>query len=238
MLQICDALLAVEAAFLRVENLRIHDNHSSGASIRLRDCRFARVERCTIENYQRVATDDRTTNPLYGYAFRCLDGNGILVRGGRGHQLLDNRIIEQRLLPTREVKERHRLGELVEGRQPKKFGELGREMERTRFARNWGGDPAVSGSYAIRIDRGQLASNPGIRDALVQGNIVTDAGKDGVLVDGKVTFPKPRYRYAFYMELPNAGEAGGRYPKNIHVLDNLFDAGAVGIANVPLPYRK
>ena len=357
-----DGVEATAAAFLRVENLRIHDNHSAGAGIRLQNCRFARVERCIIENYKRVTVDDRTTSPLYGYAFRCLDGNGIIVRGGRGSQILDNHIIENRLLPTREIKKLHRLGELADGRQPTKFGELGREMERTKFARNWhqgsaivvtgpeeteftrvsgnylencaqgidlhcdralvthntinrgmigikamhgsrhlviaenmitrvdlwgimlgpgasshsavpakeniparpanndgavrlvgniisdygegneywnwGGDPEVSSSYAIRIDRGQLTSNPGIRDVLVQGNIVTDSEKEGVIVNGQVTHPKPRYRYAFYIELPNGGEAEGRYPKNIQVFDNLFDIGTDGVSNVPLPYGK
>lgn len=103
---------------------------------------------------------------------------------------------------------------------------------------NWGGDVGVSSSFALRIDRGQLASNPPISDVLVQGNIVTDPGKDGVLVDGKLTNPKPRYRHAFYIELPKPGEPDGRYPKNIHVLDNLFEPGTDGVANVPLPYQK
>ena len=357
-----DAIHAADVAFLRVENVRIHDNHSSGASIRLQDCRFGRVSGCVIENYKRLAIDDRTTSPLHGYAFRCLDGAGIVVNHGHGSQILDNHIIENRLLPTREIKERHRLGELTEGRQTTRFGELGRAMERARFVRqwhqgsaivvsgpkdtdfsrvsgnylencaqgidlhcdntivanntvhrgmigikamhgsrhliisenvlnrvdlwgimvgpgaashaaepatngrparaantdggirvvgnlisdygygneywNWGGDPEVGSSFAIRVDRGQLPSNPGIRDVLVQGNIVTDAGQDGVLMDGVLTHPKPRHRYAFYIELPNKGEADYHYPKSIHVLDNLFAPGASGVANVPLPYRN
>jgi len=357
-----DAVQAADADFLRVENLRIHDNHSSGASVRLKNCRFARVERCIIEDYKRVTIDDRTANALYGYAFRCLDGNGVIIQGGRGNWILDNHIIEHRLLPTRENKERHQLGDLTEGRQPTQFGELGRALEKSRFARNWhqgsaivvtgpeetdftrvagnylencaqgidlhcdralvthntvnggmigikamhgsqhlvisenllnrvdlwgimvgpgaashhaepaaegkaarpantdgaarivgnvisdygygneywnwGGDTGVSGSFAIRIDRGQIASNPPISDVLVQGNIVSDPGKDGVLVDGKLTNPKPHYRYAFYVELPKPGEPDGRYPKRIHVLDNLFDPGIDGAANVPLPYQK
>jgi len=357
-----DAVLAVDAEFLRIENVRIHNNHSGGASVRLQNCRFARVERCLIEDYKRVTVDDRTASELYGYAFKCLDGNGVIVQGGRANWILDNQIIERRLLPTREIKERHQLGELTEGRQPTRFGELGRALEKSRFARNWhqgsaivvtspedtdftrvagnylencaqgidlhcdralvthnsvnggmigikamhgsrhlvisenmlsridlwgimlgpgsashhteagaegraarpantdgavrvvgniiseygygneywnwGGDAGVSSTYAIRIDRGQLASNPPISDVLVQGNIVTDPGRDGVLVDGKLTKPKPRYRYAFFIELPNSGEPVGRYPKNIHVVDNVFEPGTDGEANVPLPYRK
>ncbi|MEO8352457.1 MAG: right-handed parallel beta-helix repeat-containing protein [Chthoniobacteraceae bacterium] len=132
-----DGVEATNAAFLRLEGLRIHDNHSAGASISLHDCRFARIERCTIQNYKCIAIDDRTHEPLYGYAFRCINGSGIVVRGGRGTRITDNFVIEDRLLPTREVKERYRLGELADGRQPTKFGDLGREMERTHFARNW-----------------------------------------------------------------------------------------------------
>jgi hypothetical protein len=357
-----DAVLAADVEYFRVENFRIHDNHSSGASVRLQNCRFARIERCTIEDYKRVTVDDRTASPLYGYAFRCLDGNGVIVQGGRGNWILDNHIIEHRLLPTRKIKERHQLGDLTEGRQPTRFGELGRALEKTRFARNWhqgsaivvtgpeetdftrvagnylencaqgidlhcdraivthntvnggmigikamhgsrhlvisenilnrvdlwgimlgpgaashhaepaaegkaarpantdgavrlvgnvisdygygneywnwGGDGGVGSSFAIRIDRGQLASNPPIADVLVQGNIVSDPGKDGVLVDGKLTNPKPRYRHAFHIDLPKSGEPDEHYPRNIHVLDNLFEPGTDGVANVPLPYQK
>ena len=59
-----------------------------------------------------------------------------------------------------------------------------------------------------------------------------------MLVDGKLTQSKPRYRYAFYIELPKPEEPDGRYPKNIHVLSNLFEPGTDGVANVPLPYQK
>ncbi len=357
-----DAIEATGAAFTRIENVQIVDNHSSGASVRLQDCRFGRITGCVIENYKRVAVDDRTTSSLHGYAFRCLDGAGIVISHGRGHQILDNHILEHRLLPTRETKERHRLGELTEGRQPTRFGELGRAMERARFVRqwhqgsaivvsgpedtefirvagnymencaqgidlhcdntivanntvnrgmigikamhgsrhlvisdnilsrvdlwgimvgpgaashaaepaaqgrparpantdggirvvgnliadygygneywNWGGDPEVSSSFAIRIDRGQLTSNPGIRDVLVQGNIVTEGGQDGVVNAGEISHPQPRHRYAFYLELPNKDESDYRYPKNIQVLDNLFTPGTSGVGNVALPYHK
>lgn len=148
-----DAVLATDAEFFRVENVRIHDNHSGGASVRLQNCRFARVERCTIKDYKRVTVDDRTANALYGYAFRCLDGNGVIVQGGRGNWILDNHIIEHRLLPTREIKERHQLGDLTEGRQPTRFGELGRALEKSRFARNWhqGSAIVVTGPRGNRL---------------------------------------------------------------------------------------
>jgi len=356
-------IYAEQSDYLKLKDLRVIDNHSRTAAVRLEASSHGRIENCEVVNYKRITVDDRTLGPLYGYAFRCIDGTGIGVSSCIGTFILNNRIIENRLLPTRETADEHHLGQLTQGKAPTKFGELGRWVEKasfaqhwhqgsaiavtgpehTRFTRisgnyiensaqgidihsdnfictentvnhgmmgmkamhgsrngiiannlfshvdlwgimlgpgaashhaqtgqdglserpanadggiivtgnvisdfggghefwNWGGDgPDAAASAVIRIERGQLAANPALSDVLIQGNIITNAGDEGVVKDGQVTNPKPRYRYAVLIETQPADSTEGHYPANIRVGENLFEPGLDGICNVPLPSIK
>lgn len=51
----------------------------------------------------------------------------------------------------------------------------------------------------IRFETGQSPDNPPLRDVIIQGNVVYDSGRDGVLVGGAVKVLPPRYRYAVHM---------------------------------------
>lgn len=88
---------------------------------------------------------------------------------------------------------------------------------------NWEG----SRGSVISLESGQLAENPVMTDVLVQGNIVYDSGKDGVLVDGKPEKIGPRYEYAVFMT-PEPR------PQGIVFRDNVFQPGRSGVSNVPL----
>ena len=68
------------------------------------------------------------------------------------------------------------------------------------------------------------------------GNLVTDTERLSVLENGKVTFPKPRYHYAIFLERPASPADGSHFPQNIRIENNLFDPGIAGISNVPLPF--
>jgi len=122
-----------------IEDVRIVDNRSQHASIALEDCKACRVTGCEVRNYKCIAVDDRTApgESLYGYAFHCIDGTGITVRNSMGISLVDNRIIEDALLPTRDMLEKHHLGELTEGKYPSKPGTLGQEAARNGRVSNW-----------------------------------------------------------------------------------------------------
>ncbi len=354
------AVDAQRSDHLRLEGLRILDNHTRSAAIRLEDSSHGRIENCEITNYKRIAIDDRSQKPLLGYAFRCIDGTGIGVSDCVGTFILNNRIIERRILPTRKIQEQHHLGQLIEGKLPTKFGELGRWVQEAGFAQhwhqgsaifvtgpnhttftrisgnyienaaqgidihsdnfictdnivnhgmmgmkamhgsrngiiarnlfshvdnwgimlgpgsasrpaeaahddrpareansdgamvvsdnvianfggghefwNWGGTgPDAAASAVIRVERGQLSTNPPLSDVLIKGNIITNSGDEGVVENGQVTHPKPRYRYAVLIDSPPAGSGDRHYPVNIRVIDNLFDPGLNGLCNIPLP---
>ncbi len=47
---------------------------------------------------------------LLGYAFRCIDGTGIVVDRSQGTLIQGTTIVEEHLRPTPELKAEHRLG--------------------------------------------------------------------------------------------------------------------------------
>jgi hypothetical protein len=142
-------------ANLRVEGVKVIDNHSYAGSIRLRNCSYARIENCYILNYKRIGIDDRTRSPELGYAFQCIDGTGIGVKESIGTMILNNQVIEQRLLPTRENMDKYQLGKLIEGKMPTKFGPLGKWVEKAGAAKHWhqGSAILVSGPEKTTFSR-------------------------------------------------------------------------------------
>ncbi len=108
-----EAILAIRSRDLVIENVRVIDNWSVAGTISLRDCRDARISRCIVRNYMRVSVDDRTRSEDWGYAFRCTDGTGISLDRCSGCLIEGNRIVEERLVPTRGVKEQFGLGDFV-----------------------------------------------------------------------------------------------------------------------------
>ena len=140
---------------VRVEGVKVIDNHSYAGSIRLRNCSNACIENCYILNYKRIGIDDRTRSPELGYAFQCIDGTGISVGDCVGTMILNNRVIEQRLLPTRENMEKYGLGKLIEGKMPTKFGPLGLWVEKAGMAKHWhqGSAILVSGPEKTTFSR-------------------------------------------------------------------------------------
>lgn len=108
-----EAILAIRCRDLVIENVRVLDNWSVAGAISLRDCRDARISRCLVRNYMRISVDDRTRSEDWGYAFRCTDGTGISLDRSSGCLIEGNRIVEERLVPTREVKEQFGLGDFV-----------------------------------------------------------------------------------------------------------------------------
>jgi hypothetical protein len=108
-----EAIVAIRCRDLVIENVRVLDNWSNAGTISLRECRDARISRCLVRNYMRVSIDDRTTSEDWGYAFRCTDGTAIGLDRSSGCLIEGNRIVEERLVPTREVRDQHGLGDFV-----------------------------------------------------------------------------------------------------------------------------
>lgn len=105
---------------------------------------------------------------------------------------------------------------------------------------NWGGATTdQAGSYAIRLDRGQLPANPPLADVLIVGNMVYDSAKRSGPGEGAAdtahASAKPRYRLALFVERSAAGdERKPTAPTHITVRGNHFDPGSAGISNIEI----
>ncbi len=132
-----EAVLAIDCRDLVLENLRVVDNRTAAAAIALRACAGAQVRHCRILNYMRISIDDRTGSPDWGYAFRCIDGTGIAVNDGSRAVLIEgNRIVEENLLPTPEVKQKFGLGKFVK-KNPQKGAIFGQKAWDDEYVNNW-----------------------------------------------------------------------------------------------------
>lgn len=182
-------ILINDARRVTLAGVTVRDAAARDAAVEIRASDSVTVQGCTVLNYQCLAVDDRTESPLYGYAFRCIDGTGILVNESTAVSLLDNRVVEESWLATRENMEKFRLGQLCDGRQPMRPGKLGEGAVRAGRVNNWhqGSAITVTGPEKTRqvIVRGNQIRNAaqGIDlhtdNTIVSGNIV-DHGMIGI----------------------------------------------------------
>ncbi|MCA9415018.1 MAG: right-handed parallel beta-helix repeat-containing protein [Candidatus Omnitrophica bacterium] len=144
---------------VEIRGLRIIENRSPRGCIVVANCKEMRIDECTIRNYKTMTIDDRTNNPeLSGYAFRSVDGTGIKVHHSQGIEIVGNRIIEDRYLPTKEVRDEYKLGDLTI--KPEKPGRLmPQDVFDTGYTNNWHQGAAVQVSGPEDTDRILIRGN-------------------------------------------------------------------------------
>lgn len=196
-------LLVSDTRRISVQSVRIEHNHSQRGAVELRGVSEATITACEVLDYKRIGLDDRTGPPnstaaeLYGYAFRCLDGTGILIADSRWVTVDACRIVERRLHPTRETRDAHGLGDLVDGRYPATTGRLATGVLRRRYARNWhqGSAILISGpsTTAHVMVRDTLIDNAG-QGIDIHADEVTCLGNriDGAMIGIKATHGSSR----------------------------------------------
>jgi len=108
-----EGIIAIKCRDLVIENVRVIDNRSPAGAITLRESQNCRISRCLVRNYMRLSIDDRTKSEGYGYAFNCTNGTGISVSYSTGTLIEGNRVIEENLVPTPEIKAKNKLGDYV-----------------------------------------------------------------------------------------------------------------------------
>lgn len=153
-----EGVIVLRCRDARLDNVRVIDNRSTAGSLTLRNCEGAIVRDCLIDNYMRISVDDRTASPFYGYAFRCIDGTGIVLEDCLGTLLQGNRVIEHHLLPTPEVKEQFGLGKFT-----KKNAEKGTLIQQkvwdAEYVNNWHQGSGIVINNPRVADRTQLLGN-------------------------------------------------------------------------------
>lgn len=108
-----EGILVLRSRDVVIDNVRVLDNATNSAAIAIRESHRCRITHSLIRNYMRISVDDRTASEDWGYAFRCTDGSGISIGACTGTLIEGNTIVEERLLPTREILEEHKLGQFV-----------------------------------------------------------------------------------------------------------------------------
>jgi len=166
---------------LTLRNVRVVDCRSRSGAIAFQDATNCTIEQCEVLNYKRIAVDDRTDNPEHwGYAFHAIDGTGIEVKSSTGTVIRDNRVLEENLLPTREVKERYHLGTLTEGAHPSVQGKFAASAFANGYVSNWHQGSAV------------LVSGSDVHHTIISGNYIQNSAQgidlhsDNVVVTGNV----------------------------------------------------
>ena len=132
----CEGILAIRCRDLVIDNVRVIDNRTRSGAITLRECQDSRVSLCLVRNYMRVSIDDRTGNKDWGYTFHCTDGTGISVSYSTGILIEGNRVVEENLVPTPEIKGAHKLGDFVK-RNPQKGAVVSQQAWDAGYTDNW-----------------------------------------------------------------------------------------------------
>ena len=155
---------AIEAINLRdcqdlvLDNVTVLNHRTRSGVFYLLNCRNATIRNCTITNYMRIAVDDRTASPDWGYAFHCINGTGIVVNASTGTLIQGNRITETELLPTPEVQQQHQLGQFVKKNETK--GTLtSQETWERESVKNWHQGSAIIVTSPTASDRTQILGN-------------------------------------------------------------------------------
>lgn len=149
-----EGIVGIRCRDLVIENVRVLDNRTRSGAITLRECAGARISRCTVRNYMRVSVDDRTRSPHWGYAFNCTDGTGISVVQCSGTLIEGNRVTEENLRPTPEIRAKYKLGDWVK-KNPEKGTIINQEAWERAYSDNWqqGSGIVVSAPEASDLTR-------------------------------------------------------------------------------------
>jgi hypothetical protein len=96
-----------------VADVQVLENWGNSGAFVVADSARVVIRGCVIRNYSRISIDDRTKTSFLGYAFNCIDGTGLVLRNVTAAMVTGNRVIEQRMRPTPELKAKYALGHYV-----------------------------------------------------------------------------------------------------------------------------
>jgi hypothetical protein len=98
---------------LTIDGVSVVNNCGENAGLKIEHCKGVTVRNCLVRDYKAVTMDDRTRDPNAGYAFKCIDGNGMKFADCQTAQITNNRIIETALRATKENRDKYDLGRVT-----------------------------------------------------------------------------------------------------------------------------
>lgn len=153
-----EALRAQNCRDLVIENVKVINNRTKSGAILVTDSRTTRISRCLVRNYMKVSIDDRTQGDVSGYAFRCTDGTGIMVRYCQGTLIEGNHVIEETYFPSKESRDKFKLGAFVK-KNPQKGPHLSQQAWEAGYTDNWRQGSAIQVTAPETSDFTRLLGN-------------------------------------------------------------------------------
>jgi hypothetical protein len=133
-----------------LNEVQLPDNRGDLATVYIRCCSGVRIQDCLVRNYSRISIDDRRRRPGYpdfdvvgGYAFNTISGTGIGIRACNGVLLRNNRVIEDVMIPTPELKAKYKLG-AFSAKEAKKGTGLPQTMWDAEYNNAWHQGSAIA----------------------------------------------------------------------------------------------
>jgi Right handed beta helix region len=143
---------------VKIDNVRIADNRGDLASIFAAYCKGLQIRNCSVQNYSRIAIDDRTTIPHLGYAFTAINGTGMLIRHSTDTLIQNNRIIETIMIPTPELQKKYQLGKFTK-KAAQRGQQASQEMWDAEYFNGWHQGAAIQITKGETSDYVQLIGN-------------------------------------------------------------------------------
>ena len=108
-----NGIFAAHCDGLTIDGVSVVNNCGENAGLKIEHCTRLVVRDCLVRDYKALAVDDRTRNPEAGYAFKCVDGNGMKFMDCKGAQITNNRIVETVFRATKENRDKYDLGKVT-----------------------------------------------------------------------------------------------------------------------------
>ena len=182
-----NGIFATSCDGLTIDGVSVVNNCGENAGLKIEHCTRLTVRNCLVRDYKALAVDDRTRDPEAGYAFKCVDGNGMKFMDCKGAQITNNRIIETVFRATKENRDKYDLGKVtVVPDKPGRYTPKG--LKENPYTSNWhqgsalffgeqGEGAVLSGNY---IENAAQGFDIHADHVTVTGNIV-----DGAVVGAK-----------------------------------------------------
>lgn len=165
---------------LTIDGVSVVNNCGENAGLKIEHCTRLAVRNCLVRDYKSMTIDDRTRDA--GYAFKCVDGNGMKFFDCQGAQIINNRIIETIFRATKENRDKYDLGKVtVIAEKPDR--PIPKSIKETQYTSNWhqgcalyfgeqGHSAVLSGNY---IENAAQGFDIQADDVMITGNVVNGA---------------------------------------------------------------
>ena len=131
-----NGIFAASCEGLTIDGVSVINNCGENAGLKVEHCTRLTVRNCVVRDYKALTIDDRTRNPEAGYAFKCVDGNGMKFMDCKGAQITNNRIVETVFRATKENRDKYDLGKVtVVPDKPGRYTPKG--LKENPYTSNW-----------------------------------------------------------------------------------------------------